>query len=479
MPRLVVHPGSPTQWEAQLRPGLNSIGRGQANDITLPDPSVSSAHCQILVDDHRILLTDLGSTNGTFVNRARIQQAELQTGHIIHLGQVELAFYADSAAAAPAPAGTAAARVSEPLAPQAVAGIPVPPPVSLRATRTTSRVPLPVPMTPPAEAPLTAATTAAEPLPVSGQCKHHPKTPARFFCPECRQFFCDLCVASRAVAGIRHTVCRHCGVECRPIQVRIEPVPAKGFFARVPGAFGYPVRGVGVLIVIVGIVLVAMLRWGQACIAFRTLRMIAFGLILEILAGGYLFTYFQSIVHATTAEERELPDLPGIASGSFLDNVFMPFFRLLGLVVLCFGPAVGLAVWYLDSGQLTAGLASLATLAFGGLYFPMAFLAVAVLDSFPAANPLVVVPSILKVPLEYLLAICLLGAAFAVRWAGNAVIDKLFPEGSTIHSMPGLFAMLGSMAFVSFATLYLLIVGVHLLGLIFVTKKQQLAWLSR
>lgn len=476
MARLVLNPGSPTQREVQLIPGLNSIGRGPANNVQIPHPSVSGIHCQLNISGHGAALRDLGSTNGTFVDRAQVREAELQSGQTIHLGDVEMIFYSEPPAAQP---------VSPPLTPLAglAAGIPIgaattpppgpPPPV--KATRTTMRVPIPAPVAAPAATPI----ATPEPLQVSGQCKHHPKTPARFLCPQCHNFFCDLCVALRPVGGVRQKVCRHCGVECKPVQVRLEPVVEVGFFPRVPGAFGYPVRGVGFIIVIVGIVLVAMLRWGQACIAFRTLRMIAFGIILSIIAGGYLFTYFQSIIHATAAGDRELPDLPGVGSGSFLDNVFMPFFRLLGLVVLCFGPALALAVWFLVSHQVTAGLAFLASGAFGCLYFPMAFLAVAVLDSFPAANPLVVVPSILKVPLEYLVASVVLAAAFVFRWAGNLLIDRLFPEGSTIHSMGGLFAMLASMAFVSFTTLYLLIVGVHLLGLIFVTSKEKLAWLNR
>ena len=471
MPRLVINPGSPTAQEVQLKPGANSLGRGPANDVQLPHPSVSGAHCELLVTGQGAVLRDLGSTNGTFVNRAQIQEAELRDGQTFHLGDVELAFHSDATATPPIPPRLEPLAGLEARAPLGAAASSAP----VKATRTTMRVPLAAP------APDTAGTSAAtaELLPVSGQCKHHPKTPARFFCPQCHQFFCELCVALRTVGGVRHKVCRHCGAECRPVQVRLEPVAKKGFLERVPGAFAYPVRGVGVLIVIVGIVLVAMCRWGQACIAFRTVRLMAFGLILEILAGGYLFTYFQSIIHSTTAEERELPDLPGIVAGSFFEDVFIPFFRLLGLVLFCFGPAGALAIWFAVSPQVSVGVAALAALLFGCLYLPMAFLAVAVLDSFPAANPLVVVPSILKVPLQYLLAVFILSLAFICRWAGNALIEKLFPEGSTIHSMAGLFAMLASMSFVSFATLYFLILGVHLLGLVFVTQKEKLGWLHR
>lgn len=476
MARLVLNPASANQQEVQLKPGLNSIGRSAANNVQISHPSVSGIHCQINVSDQAAVLRDLGSTNGTFVNRSPIKDVELQSGQTIHLGDVEMIFYAEPPASSPlsprlAPLAGLAANVPIGAAPTPPPG----PPPPVKATRTTMRVPIAAP----APAPATTPTPSAEPLPVSGQCKHHPKTPARYLCPQCHHFFCELCVSLRPIGGVRQKVCRHCGVECKPVQVHLEPVIEVGFFPRVPGAFGYPVRGVGFIIVIVGIVLVAMLRWGQACIAFRTLRMIAFGIILSIIAGGYLFTYFQSIIHSTAAGDRELPDLPGVGSGSFLDNVFMPFFRLLGLVVFCFGPALALAVWFLLTHEVTVGLAFLASGAFGCLYFPMAFLAVAVLDSFPAANPLVVVPSILKVPLEYLVAVVVLASAFVFRWGGNTLIDKLFPEGSTIHSMGGLFAMLASMAFVSFVTLYLLIAGVHLLGLIFVTNKEKLGWLNR
>lgn len=38
--RLVVNPNTPQTWEIQLKPGLNSLGRGDANDFTIADPRV-------------------------------------------------------------------------------------------------------------------------------------------------------------------------------------------------------------------------------------------------------------------------------------------------------------------------------------------------------------------------------------------------------------------------------------------------------
>ena len=108
----------------------------------------------------------------------------------------------------------------------------------------------------------------------------------------------------------------------------------------------------------------------------------------------------------------------------------------------------------------------------------MAFLAVAMLDSVAGANPLVVVISMVKVPVEYLLTLVLLAVVVGFRLLSQFVIAQAFPEGMTTQSIGKLLGMLSSMAFSGFAALYLVIVTVHVLGLIFVTRKQKLGWLG-
>jgi hypothetical protein len=92
MARLIVNPGSPAAWEIQLKPGANSIGRGLANDFKITDGSVSNTHCQVLVSDGSAVIKDLGSSNGTFVNRMPVQEALLQHGQTVHLGGLEMMF---------------------------------------------------------------------------------------------------------------------------------------------------------------------------------------------------------------------------------------------------------------------------------------------------------------------------------------------------------------------------------------------------
>jgi len=222
--------------------------------------------------------------------------------------------------------------------------------------------------------------------------------------------------------------------------------------------------------VIVGIVVSSMIKFGGILVLVGSLRFKIFGMILVVCATGYLFTYLQSILHSTAAEEREMPDLAGI---SFVEDVFVPFLRFLGLALFCFGPAIGVGL------ARAPAPAILATAIFGALYFPMAFLAVAILDSVGAANPLVVVPSMVKVPLEYLATLILLGVVLGVRPVGDFLIGKVFPEGFLTHSMGELVAMVAALAFWAFVSFYLLIVAVHILGLLYVAKKDKLAWLAR
>jgi hypothetical protein len=230
--------------------------------------------------------------------------------------------------------------------------------------------------------------------------------------------------------------------------------------------------------VILGMVLFALLKYGQFMMAMRSIRMLIFGAILEIFAGGYLFTCLQSILHSTAAEDPE-PPAPPLAN--FYDDIFVPFFRLLGVSLFCFGPALGLGVWVLLTKQETWSpgfLAFGAATVFGYVYFPMAFLAMALLDSIFAANPMVVVSSIIKAPLEYAGVLALLALVYGTRVGGSILIDKFFPEGMTTHSMGELFAMLGCIVFQGFLWVYLLLVAVHVLGLLYVTKKDKLAWLG-
>lgn len=68
-----------------------SIGRDPSNDIYIADPRVSGHHARILQEGNSVIISDTGSTNGTFVNNFRITGPhELHSGDMISLGGVFL-----------------------------------------------------------------------------------------------------------------------------------------------------------------------------------------------------------------------------------------------------------------------------------------------------------------------------------------------------------------------------------------------------
>lgn len=70
-----------------VKPGVNRIGRAQANDICLPEPSVSRNHARIVIQQGGTWIEDLGSSNGTFVNGRRITApTRLQPGDTVQVG---------------------------------------------------------------------------------------------------------------------------------------------------------------------------------------------------------------------------------------------------------------------------------------------------------------------------------------------------------------------------------------------------------
>jgi pSer/pThr/pTyr-binding forkhead associated (FHA) protein len=68
------------------------IGRGSDADITISDAGSSRKHVEVLWDGERAMMRDLGSTNGTKVNGAKVREAPLPTDTTITIGRTDLVF---------------------------------------------------------------------------------------------------------------------------------------------------------------------------------------------------------------------------------------------------------------------------------------------------------------------------------------------------------------------------------------------------
>jgi pSer/pThr/pTyr-binding forkhead associated (FHA) protein len=76
-------------WRLQLPV---TVGRTPESPVCIDDDSISRSHCQLfLASDETLMVRDLGSMNGTYVNGSRIQQAHsLVPGDVLQLGSISL-----------------------------------------------------------------------------------------------------------------------------------------------------------------------------------------------------------------------------------------------------------------------------------------------------------------------------------------------------------------------------------------------------
>ena len=117
MAKLVILNQGMTGRSIELTVERTTVGRVEENTFQIADASVSSRHAEILLRGSDIVVRDLNSTNGTFINNEKISETVLKPGQTLRFGQVELKLddgkpvggpsapnYAPTAAPAPAPA---------------------------------------------------------------------------------------------------------------------------------------------------------------------------------------------------------------------------------------------------------------------------------------------------------------------------------------------------------------------------------------
>jgi len=90
MAKLLVLSGPLAGQSYELKVDKTTVGRVEDNTFQIADPSVSSHHCEIHLQSEGLLIKDLNSTNGSFINGEKITEATLKAGQTLKLGQVEL-----------------------------------------------------------------------------------------------------------------------------------------------------------------------------------------------------------------------------------------------------------------------------------------------------------------------------------------------------------------------------------------------------
>jgi hypothetical protein len=109
MARLVLLSEGLTGRTFELKVDKTTVGRVEDNTFQIPETSVSSHHAEILLRGSEVVVKDLNSTNGTFINGEKISEAVVKPGQILRLGMIEMRLETGDAAAAPAAPGAPSA----------------------------------------------------------------------------------------------------------------------------------------------------------------------------------------------------------------------------------------------------------------------------------------------------------------------------------------------------------------------------------
>jgi DNA-binding NtrC family response regulator len=87
---LLIHHRHGTTAVALKDGDMTTVGREAPADVVIDDPSLSRRHASFSLRGAKLLVCDLGSTNGTQVNGARISQATVAMGDVVQLGDVQV-----------------------------------------------------------------------------------------------------------------------------------------------------------------------------------------------------------------------------------------------------------------------------------------------------------------------------------------------------------------------------------------------------
>lgn len=191
--RLLIINGVQEGRALRLKAGVNRIGRSSDNHFQIPDPSVSSAHCEVVFSDAGFLVRDLNSTNGTFIDGEPVSREEMEPGQMLQVGKVEL-------------------RLEEV-------------PTAEEAT------PIVVPE-------LTMPALVGSVMLANGAlaCANHPEVPGDYRCSHCLQALCESCVRIiKRISGDVMVFCSLCNAQCEPLlppEHQKTTEEKEGFFGR-------------------------------------------------------------------------------------------------------------------------------------------------------------------------------------------------------------------------------------------------------
>jgi hypothetical protein len=291
--------------------------------------------------------------------------------------------------------------------------------------------------------PVSLQPAATPPMAARPRCTKHPHQEADWRCPRCQVSHCTGCMEVKIVGSAEFLLCPQCHGQCESLA---PPPPPKDFYAKLPGAFVYPLKGWAISVVLTGAI---MLFFTELAARF-SLR----AWLVAILVMGYMCAYLIKIANKSGDGDDILPHWPSMSDG-LVGNFFLFFFT----VLVSFVPvmAYGAAVIWLEAPLRFIVL----PIYLSCLLLPMALLRVAMFQTLSALNPWGIVQSIFRVPTPYMVACILLGCLIYARIVLGVAFLFVPYVGGFLET---LFAF------------YLVIVEMRILGLIYWAYQDRLHW---
>jgi pSer/pThr/pTyr-binding forkhead associated (FHA) protein len=103
MAKLVLLSAGMTGRTHELKVDKTTIGRVEDNTFQIAEPSVSSHHCEVLLRGTDVVVRDLNSTNGTFINGEKVTETVIKPGQVLRLGQIEMRLETEGTPSSAAP----------------------------------------------------------------------------------------------------------------------------------------------------------------------------------------------------------------------------------------------------------------------------------------------------------------------------------------------------------------------------------------
>ena len=91
-PKLIISRGDQPPSTVELHHEYTYLGRTDENELAIPEESISSRHCVFILSGADVIVRDLNSSNGTYVNGEPVPEAILRPGDSIQVGVIDIKF---------------------------------------------------------------------------------------------------------------------------------------------------------------------------------------------------------------------------------------------------------------------------------------------------------------------------------------------------------------------------------------------------